>query len=70
MLKQLFTPSFTKNLLINDGLLIALIILYNLLAFIIPIVKLSLLTSIIFLIIITIAIIVLKAFTLYLNRQF
>lgn len=70
MLKQLFTPSFTKNLLINDGLLIAVIIFYNLLAFLIPIVKLSLLTSLIFLAIITIVIIGLKFFTLYLNRQF
>lgn len=70
MLKQLFTPSFTKNLLINDGLLVVLIIFYNLLAFLIPIVKISLLASVIFLIIVTAAIIILKFLTLYLNQRF
>ena len=41
MLKQYITRTFLNNLLLGNGALVGLIILYNLLAMLIPIVKLT-----------------------------
>lgn len=69
MLKQIFTRSFVQHLLISDGALILLIILYNLVSLLIPLAKISLGSAIFIFILANLLICGLKAATIWLNQQ-
>lgn len=69
MLKQIFTRSFVQHLLISDGALILLIILYNLVSLLIPLAKISLGSVIFIFILANLLICGLKTATIWLNQQ-
>ncbi|MCH3921442.1 hypothetical protein [Limosilactobacillus sp.] len=69
MLKQIFTRPFIQHLLISDGGLILLIILYNLLSLLIPLVRISLGSALLIFILANLLICGLKATTFWLNQQ-
>ena len=69
MLKQYITPTFLNNLLLGNGALVGLIILYNLLAMLIPIVKLAWPMIILVFILINAILIGLKVIVPLINQQ-
>ncbi|HJA74495.1 MAG TPA: hypothetical protein H9718_02285 [Candidatus Limosilactobacillus gallistercoris] len=69
MLKQYITRTFLNNLLLGNGALVGLIILYNLLAMLIPIVKLAWPMIILVFILINAILIGLKVIVPLINQQ-
>lgn len=69
MLKQYITRTFLNNLLLGNGALVGLIILYNLLAMLIPIVKLTWPIIILVFILINAILIGLKVIVPLINQQ-
>lgn len=69
MLKQYITRTFLNNLLLGNGALVGLIILYNLLAMLIPIVKLAWPMIILAFILINAILIGLKVIVPLINQQ-
>ena len=69
MLKQYITRTFLNNLLLGNGALVGLIILYNLLAMLIPIVKLTWPMIILVFILINAILIGLKVIVQLINQQ-
>lgn len=69
MLKQYITRTFLNNLLLGNGALVGLIILYNLLAMLIPIVKLAWPMIILVFILINAILISLKVIVPLINQQ-
>lgn len=69
MLKQFVTRAFTRRLLISDGALIIFILLYNLLAMLIPVVKLTWWVALIVFILINVILIGLKVIIPLINQQ-
>ena len=69
MLRQYLTPAFLRHLVISDGALVVLIIIYNLLAMLIPIVKLTWLTGLCIFILINVILIGLKVAIPLLNQR-
>ena len=69
MLKQYITRTFLNNLLLGNGALAGLIILYNLLAMLIPIVKLTWPMIILVFILINAILIGLKVIVPLINQQ-
>ncbi|MDM8266341.1 hypothetical protein QUW44_04065 [Limosilactobacillus pontis] len=69
MLKQYITRTFLNNLLLGNGALVGLIILYNLLAMLIPIVKLTWPMIILVFILINAILIGLKVIVPLINQQ-
>ncbi|WP_267201960.1 hypothetical protein [Limosilactobacillus kribbianus] len=69
MLKRLFPRSFVQHLLISDGGLILLIILYNLLSLIIPLVRISLEAAVLIFVLANLLICSLKAIVPWLNQR-
>lgn len=68
MVTQLFQGRFFNHLLGSDLILVVIMILYNLLTFFVPLVKLSIAHFILFFIVINVILIILKLVTIYLNR--
>lgn len=69
-LLNFFTKNFLKHLVVSNGLLVVVIIIYNLLTFLLPLVKLSLFASIGTLLLVDLIICALKGFHIFLNQQF
>lgn len=69
MFKQYITRTFLNNLLLGNGALVGLIILYNLLAMLIPIVKLTWPMIILVFILINAILIGLKVIVPLINQQ-
>lgn len=69
MLKKYITRTFLNNLLLGNGALVGLIILYNLLAMLIPIVKLTWPMIILVFILINAILIGLKVIVPLINQQ-
>lgn len=70
MLEEFFPKSFLTHLLASDGILLACIIIYNLLALLLPLIKLSFWGSIGVFIVINFIILALKGVTVFLNQRF
>lgn len=69
MLKQFVTRAFIRRLLISDRALIIFILLYNLLAMLIPVVKLTWWVALIVFILINVILIGLKVVIPLINQQ-
>lgn len=69
MLNQFVTRAFIRRLLISDGALIIFILLYNLLAMLIPVVKLTWWVALIVFILINVILIGLKVIVPLINQQ-
>lgn len=69
MLNQFVTRAFIRRLLISDGALIIFILLYNLLAMLIPVVKLTWWVALIVFILINVILIGLKVIIPLINQQ-
>lgn len=69
MFSRYLTRTFFRHLIVSDGALIVLIILYNLLAIVIPIVKLTWLANFVVFILINAILISLKVVIPLLNQQ-
>lgn len=69
MLKQFLTRSFYQCLLVSDGALVVLILLYNLLAMVIPVTKLTWSGAILTFILINVLLIGLKIAIPLLNQR-
>jgi hypothetical protein len=69
MLKQFVTRAFIRRLFISDGALIIFILLYNLLAMLIPVVKLTWWVALIVFILINVILIGLKVIVPLINQQ-
>lgn len=68
-MQQFLTRSFLRRLLIGDGALVILMILYNLLAMVIPVVRLTCLSGLLILILINVLLIGIKIAVPLLNQQ-
>lgn len=68
-MKHFLTHSFLRRLLIGNGALVILIILYDLLAMVIPVVKLTCLSAVLVLILINVLLIGIKIAVPLLNQR-